>query len=313
MSIRTYPYRTPAAERIVAESWFRFTARGLEAFGGSLEGWDYATDLELHRRVTIDGNGLRYDAGLRNGTPLRICVRSRPASSRIRTLETSVLLPPSGTAALTLEVVVSGRNLAGLLSLETVVELAEDVVDPVPFTATRTSSILWQDEASATLEGDSGLLPVAPVDFSSAGLPSGAAWYISLDTGRWDWAAMGSLLVLLNTGNPAVRAALADPSGPDARSLFDTLEVDLVTDVVGRAVDDESFRDIFLAYPGGDPPDDDYSLGSLVRALVRVRLARPNQTVDETLARLRELRAADPSLYRAEVQHGLGYPRSVDT
>ncbi|WP_143447978.1 hypothetical protein [Kineosporia sp. R_H_3] len=282
----------------------------VEIFGGPLEGWDYATDLHLRRSVVVDCDGVRSDAGLRTDIPIRICVRSRPSSSLIRTLEATVPLAAGGRQSITLDVVVAGRNLAGAVTMETVLELAEDVVEPAPFTAARASSMLWRDEAAASLDGDSGLLPVAPVSFSAAGLPPGAAWYVSLDTARWEWAAMGSLLVLLNTDNPAVNAALEDPTTAGARSLLDTLEVDLVTDLVGRAVEDERFRDSYLAAGDEDSPDDDFSLGSLVRALVRVRLAQPNESVDEALSRLRELRAGDPSYYRAAVQHGLGYPRS---
>jgi hypothetical protein len=121
---------------------------------------------------------------------------------------------------------------------------------------------------------------------------------------------MGSLLVLLNTDNQAVAAALADPATPAAGALLDTLEVDLVTDLVGRAVGDEAFREAYMD-SGEEGPEDDYSIGALVRALVRVRLTFANESVDEALVRLRELRSQDPSRYRAAVQHGLAYPRSA--
>lgn len=308
MSVRTPPYRTASLDRVVAEAWLRLDSPEVEVFGGPVPGWDYATDLLLRRDVTIDPDGVLTDAGLPQAAPLRLSVRSRPTASMIRTTEACVPVPAGGKSTVTLEISVVGQNLAGGLTLETLLELAEDVPEPKPYTAARAGSVLWRDHVDGALDGDSGLLPVAPVSFASAGLPREAAWYISLDTGRWDWAAMGSLIVLLNTDNRSVSAAITDPTTPEARTLLDTLEVDLVSDLVARAVDDDDFRDMYMS---PEAEEDDYSLGALVRALVRVRLARPSESVDEALIRLQRLRSSDPSHYRAIVQDGLSYPRST--
>lgn len=315
MSVRTFPYRTPAPERVAAEPWHHLAADGLAVFGGPVPGWDYITDLRLTRRVMLDLAGIRTDSGLPPGTPLRISVRSRPSTSLIRTLTAQIHLSPDDVQTAQLDVLVPGRDLSGSVMIETVLELAEARSAAAPFTANRVGSILWRDETGAPLEGDSGLLPVAPAAFSELSLPTSAAWYISLATDRWDWPAMGSLLVLLNTDNPAVTAALPDPATghvpQGAGALFDTLEVDFLTDLVGRALDDEAFHEQYVVHADDDPPDDDYSLGSLVRALVRTRLTGARETVDAALQRLRSQRAQDPSMFRALVQHSLRYPRST--
>jgi hypothetical protein len=316
VNVRTYPYRTPSPDRIIAERWSRLDDDGVVDFTGPVEGWDYVTDLRLVRRISLDLSGIRADSGLPPETPLKLSVRSRPSTSLIRTLVTSVPLDHGETQSLSVEVVVRGQDLSGSVTVETMIELAATRPHAAPFTPNRAGSILWIDEASAPLEGDSGLLPVAPVPFSTVGLPPSAAWYVSLATGRWDWTAMGSLLVLLNTENPAVVAALPDPArdnpAPDTAHVFDTLEVDFLTDLVGRALDDDEFIDQYVVTGDEEPPEDDYSLGSLVRALVRTRLTKARETVDEALVRLRDVRAQDPSMFRATVQDGLGYPRSVN-
>jgi len=316
VSVRTYPYRTPSPDRVAAGGWERLTRDGLVDLASPVQGWDYMTDLRLVRQMTFDLAGIRDDSGITEDSPLQLTVRSRPSTSLIKKKVAAMPLGTGPAQSLTLEITIGGADLSGSIIVETIVELAADRPSAAPFTPQRVGSILWSDQAHAPLEGESGLLPVAPVPFSTIGLPSGAAWYISLATGRWEWTAMGSLLVLLNTENPAVAAALPDPvtgaSSPQAEAVFDTLEVDFLTDLVGRALNDENFVEKYVVGSDEEPPDDDFSLGCLVRTLVRTRLTRSRETVDEALVRLGDVRAQDPSMFRATVQHGLGFPRGMN-
>ncbi len=104
--------------------------------------------------------------------------------------------------------------------------------------------MLWREATVVPLEGAGGLLPLAPVGFAHQGyLPAAAAWQISLDSTEWHHAAMGTLLVLLNTDNKTVAQALNGNLDETAASVLgDTLQVDVVADLVGKALDDPTSR-----------------------------------------------------------------------
>jgi len=201
-----------------------------------------------------------------------------------------------------INIVAKGADLGGTLTIETVVELAADLNHNEPFIARKRGSILWSDQTKVHLEGGAGLLPVAPVSFSEAGLPGNAAWYVSMDGGDWEQAAMGSLLILLNEDNSVVRKAMQG-SSEEASILWATLEVDIVADLVGRALDDEAFMD----YPTSEDPDGDLTMAGLIRALVRTYLLRPGEAVEQAVKRIGDERRRDPSRFRVSVQSGVKF------
>lgn len=303
MSVQVWPYRRPQG-RIEAGPWH------LEDLGGDLlptavSAWDYATDLSLARLVRIDLAGLREDTGLNADAPLRLCVRYWPSTSRLRYRAFSAVLPPLGADTTSIvEISAIGADLGGVLTVETLVELAEDTRTVEPFVPNRAGSILWNDQTRVHLEGAAGLLPIAPVSFREADLPLGAAWYVSMDGADWAQAAMGSLLVLLNTDNAAVKRALEAQGEETSLLLWDTLKIDIVTDLVGRALDDEAFDD----GPDDTDPDGSLTMAGLVRSLVRSHLAQPNEHPSDAMKRLREERRGDHSRFRSHVQMGVGYP-----
>ncbi|MFE2916022.1 hypothetical protein [Kitasatospora indigofera] len=305
MSVQAWPYRRPE-NRVRAENWRLDEVTGA-LLPGAVPAWDYRTDLTLARLVHVDLAGVREDCGLPDDAALRLSVRYWPSTSRLRHLGFQTLLPVgSQQSVVVVGMTAPGADLGGFLTVETIIGLAEDLRTDQPFVARRAGSILWNDQVRVHLEGAAGLLPTAPVSFAEAGLPAGAAWYVSMDGDDWQQAAMGSLLVLLNTDNPAVRSALDDGKGEAATQLWDTLGVDIVTDLVGRALEDEGFDEEETVDVEGE-----LSMGGLVRSLVRTYLARPTESAAVAITRLRDERRADPSRFRAQVQAGVGFPREA--
>jgi hypothetical protein len=286
-------------DRVTAGPWLDVQGVGLP-LAEAAPPWDYTTTLSFSREFDVDLPGLLQDCALPSSAQLAVCVRYSTSRSRLRTLCTQEPLPRSGA----LEAWVNGADLGGVLTMETTVELAEDVRPPTPFVAHRAGSILWRETTSSPLEGDGGLLPVAPVPFTEHGyLPPSAAWHVSLDSTEWHHAAMGSLLVLLNTDNPGVKEALLGKADEAAAEvLWDTLQVDVVADLVGKAMDDPDFP-----LSANDDGPRDATLAGLVESLLRGYLCEPNETVQQALHRLRDVRSTDPSMYRAFVQDGLRY------
>lgn len=256
----------------------------------------------------MDLDGIREDCGLPEDAALRLSVRYWPSTSQIRHVGFTGAVSLHGKQNVAvIDLVAEGEDLGGFLTIETILDLADEIQSDEPFVAQRAGSILWSDQVRVHLEGAAGLLPTAPVSFTEAGLPQGAAWYVSMDGSDWLQAAMGSLLILLNTDNAAVRRALASENEETAPLLWDTLGIDIVTDLVGRALDDESFDD-----DAGDADQEgDLTMAGLVKSLVRTYLALPTESPTNAMRRLRDERRGDPSRFRAQVQKGIGFPREV--
>lgn len=297
--MRAMPYPVPTSS-VAPESW---TLNGAPVTT-VLPGWDYESLLQFERLVRVDVLTTVKEAGLDVEVPLALHVRYWATGSYVRHSAVLVPLVPdatSGWAQALLVATVDGRQLAGDLVLETtLVRIREAEIGG--FTARRAGSVLWNDTVKLALEGSGGLLPIAPVRFSEQGLPAAAAWYVSLDGSDWAAPAMGNLLVLLNVDNRAVADAL-DPTDSAAAALWDTLTVDVVCDLVGRALDDEEY------VPSRDHTDE-LSTGELVTNLIRSFLSRPGEGVEDAVARLRDERRRDPSLVRAQAQSSLRFPRT---
>ena len=306
---RALPYLTPT-DRVKAGEWILLTGRG-EPLGSAALAWDYNARIQLSRIVEVDYGGALKDCVLAEGTELMLCVRSWTSASRIRSLLLRKPLDKGSSGQNALTVSIDGAGLGGTLNIQTSLELARHTPGEHPFSPNRSGTVLWRDTIAVPLEGDGGLLPLAPVSFSeNARLPDGAAWYVSLDFTDWHAAAMGCLLVLVNTDTDLISQALAtQDDDPLASAMWSALGVDIVADVISKALDDESYP---LADLAASQDEETLTLVGLVTALIRSYLRRPAESDVEAFNRLRDLRRGDPSMYRAEVQRGLRFLREVN-
>jgi hypothetical protein len=302
VSVRSDPYRT-ATDQVSADPWLNQTGAPL---GDFLPTWDYGFVLRCSRTLRVDTTALRVQCGLSPTAPLSVNVRYWPTTSLLRRTACHLPLGPGGGIERLIEIDVPGDGLAGAVVVETTVVLAGPVDDGEPFVARRPGSILWRDQHTIRLEGSSGLLPVAPVSFKRQGLPEQAAWYISVDSAEWGSAAMGNLLVLLNDDNARVRAALEAPAAPETALLWDALTVDLVCDLVGRALEDEEFASWPTDHVGRDREP---TTAGLIHGMIRGFLMLPGEKLEEAIDRLRDERRRDPSRMRAATQSSLRFPR----
>ncbi|GAA2634898.1 hypothetical protein GCM10010399_79490 [Dactylosporangium fulvum] len=288
-----------------AEPWVH-TDDGVAA-GDHLPSWDYGTLLHFSRRVTVDMTALLTACGFDSAVTLAMNVRYWPSTSLLRRSAAHVPLRHDGVPGQVetiLDVEIPGTDLAGAVTLETTIVLATGSGGSDPFVAFRPGSVLWRDQTSIRLEGNAGLLPVAPVSFKNQGLPERAAWYVSVDSAEWSSAAMGNLLVLLNDDNEQVNEAVRKPNDPKAAVLWDALTVDVVYDLVGRALEDDEFP----SEEETTDRDGEVTTAALVHGLIRAFLRLPNESLADAIDRLREERRRDPSRLRAAVQSSLLFP-----
>jgi hypothetical protein len=303
---RALPYLTPVG-RVATEPWIAMTGRA-GPLGSFPLAWDYNTRLDFGRTIEVDVDGVLQDCGMDEVARLALCVRTWTSASRIRTLLSRRDLASTGVHRESITVSIDGAGLAGTMMLETTLEMAADRDGGHPFSPHRLGTILWRETISTPLEGDGGLLPIAPTSFAAnPRLPSNAAWYVSLDFGDWDAAAMGCLLVLVNTDKDLIEHTLSATDGDQlAATVSGSLAADIVGDVVAKALEDHTFP----IDPGEREPDGDVlTLAGLVTGLLRSYLRRPGESDVEAFERLRRLRESDPSMYRAEVQQGVRYLR----
>jgi hypothetical protein len=310
VSARTYPYRM-VTDQVVVGPWTSDTGAPL---GDFLPVWDYGVTLRCSRTVRLDLPQVRNQCGLPEWAPLAINVRYWPTTSLLRRTACHLSLVSTenaGEIERLIEIAVAGDGLAGSIEIETTLVLAGSVDEGEPFIARRPGSILWREQRSVRLEGNSGLLPVAPVSFKQQGLPEQAAWYVSVDSAEWGSAAMGNLIVLLNDDNARVRAALETPDEPGTALMWDALMVDVVCDLVGRAIEDEEFT----SWPTepGDGTDREPTTAALVHRMIRGFLMQPNEGLHEAIERLRDERRRDPSRLRAAAQSSLRFPKGALT
>ena len=302
MRLPVHPYRVPT-DAVRASPW----TRDGEDLGSTLTGWDYQTSLSFSRTVSVDVARTYAQSGLSADCRIAVHVRSWASGSLVKTSALRAPLPgpdaSTGIEEVAVDVEVSGATLAGELTLETNLVLTSG--RPGRFAAHRPGSILWTDVKKVVVEGTGGLLPVAPVRFSEHGLPAGAAWYVSLDGSDWSDPAMGSLLVLLNTENAGVDAALGASADPALRkALWDSLMVDIVCDLVGRAVEDDEF----VAQEDDEVKlERDASTAAMVNNLIRLFLRNTGESAQQAVDRLREERRRDPSRMRATAQSRLQF------
>jgi hypothetical protein len=310
MSTRTLPYRTTEGQ-VLADAWI--TDSG-DPVGDFVASWDYTSTLHYSRHVRIDLQTIVEQCGLHPDTHLAIDVRYWPTTSLIRRTAMHLSLGRVGEGTVierAIEVRIPGGDLAGAIVLQTTLVVEIGSPEAEPFTARRPGSVLWSDQHTMRLEGGSGLLPVAPVSFKDQGLPEQAAWYISVDSAEWGSAAMGNLLVLINNDNPRVKAALAAPELAESAVLWDALTIDVVCDLVGRALEDDEFSHWPIDQPGN--AGDEITTAALVHALIRGFLRMPAETLEEAMERLRDERRRDPSRMRAYSQSSLRFPGGQTT
>jgi hypothetical protein len=289
-----WPYRRIPAHVVAGDSWLMDPGTARERpLPGSLPDWDYQTNLRLRRRITW-ADDLRRAAQLPAIAKLAISVRWSVTPSYLRGVGHWAEIGDGTEHIVDFDLL--GARLGGLLRIETLVVLAEEIAQQ-PATAHMAGSVLWSDSVTVRLQGDAALYPVALVPFSKASLPDKAAWYLELGSDL-SAAAMGSMQLLVNQDHPVVAASVGAAAAPTEanRLVLSTLRSDLVRGMVEHALADDEFT---MSENYGEE-----TLGAVLQGLLRTQIGVDS---DDALHELRTVYMNDRQRFAAAMQHDSGF------
>ena len=289
-----WPYVRPRTG-IEAGAWQLHVADGTEPLPGELPHWDYNTDLHLSRLVTLDVTAISTQCGLADDARLGVAAVWRSTGSGLRALADREIVTRDGSEPVRLELhaTLKGTDLGGVLAISTqlILDWHGSTVDPTA--PHRTGSVLWSDESSVRLQGDAARFPMDLVDFRDEVFSERSGWHLKL--GRdMDAAAMGSILLLINSRNKVLAEAVAraDNPRPVDRAVLSALYADVTRAMIEHALAQPEFDD------GTEFPEE--SLGEILRSLCR--RVFPGEPISE----LRLRHANSRNLMATDIQGGVG-------
>ena len=288
MSKRALPYRTAPPSSVEHRSWEIVLDDDLVELPDAMADWDYRMNLSLRKSVTVDVDMLHQATGLPSSAKFALAVVWTATGSGLKAAAQRVVLPDSGKHVVDLAADLAGTQLGGLLTLDTVLVLAE-AFDGPPASPRRAGSVLWSDRQTVRLQGDAPQFPIAVVDFSKTQFPAAAGWYVQI-SGDLGTAAMGALLLLINERKRELVEAFerAAKPRPIDRALLSAVYADVARTLLEHALREPEF------VLEGDYPDE--SLGATLQSLVAGLF--PAVTIDHLRRRLEQ----SPRLFASELQ-----------
>jgi hypothetical protein len=285
-----FPYRRPPRDVVRPGPWIRDTPDGSTELGTGLNDWDYNTVLSLRRRVNVDGSRARAGCGLPHDARLALTVRWTASNSMLRGRAWQHYVTGGDDQQLDIAFDLPGTELGGLLDLELMLTVLDSGAgSPSASAPRRPGSIVWSQRTAIDLAGDQVRFPIAVGDFAELLYPSETAWHLDIGTDLHA-AALGTVLLVVNQGRPAVVEALTSVStpSPEQSVIMSFLWADVLRGLVERAVTDEDFD-----------PEYDYPTGSLGAVLIAVLAKR---LPDMDIASLRREHMNDPAMFASRIQ-----------
>lgn len=262
-------YLTPALDHVRAGPWSVSSANGQTlTANGVLQGWDYFTPVHVERELTVDLRAIRRDCGLPDASVISGVLAWNSSLTNVRgAASTEITEIPTTTLHLDLD----PTCLGGTLTVHSRLVLARSHPGVSRLAPRRAGSILWSDEIRIVLEGEGQRFPLWPLDFVKGGVGGGRAesgWCLQGTTADLSSSGIGSLRLLLNSENPAVRNLLDAPESTSSARLQQFLHYDVVRQLVMAALHSEDLAS-GLEYEAG-------TLGDLlIRIASRVFAGRP--------------------------------------
>ena len=292
MRIESAPFLRIGSGKVVPGPWMNLRT-GLVIPADGLDGWDPSVDLELERQVSIDLDGARAGAGLTDADRLTCAATWHCPVTTLRGAGSRVDVVDSKTT-LRVRLTIPGSELAGRVSLRTLVTLGQGGGGNRPLAAIIPGSVLWEETTVLALEGRGSRFPMEWLEFGRNGwLPGGAGWYLEWSPDEPEAPALGAVRLYLNEGHEVVRAAVtANPPEPHQQAIRRAIEFDVARSLIlGALRADPAAWDKAAGEPG--------SIASVVNRLLRVVFPQ------ESLEGLRNRYRTTPQRVEVKIQDGM--------
>lgn len=241
-----FPFLTLPDGMVAVTPWSRVDTNGdADELGDHLAGWDYAVDLDLQRRVTLnrafnrDVLGIEPDE-LKLELVVRIGTGPGTMPRRLATIFREPLLPD---VPVPVDCTILGRGLSQRLVLETTIVLAAEAPTINRFAPVLPGAILWRDRVDLALEGQAPRFPMEIVSFSErfSGRPERSApWLLHWLPGQLHRDFGGAVRLYLNHDHAVFmeRFTAADPL-----TLQITL-ADVITQILSFAIAQDDLEEL---------------------------------------------------------------------
>lgn len=278
---------------VFAAPWQQRLPVGVEPLPRELPYWDYNTDVPLSRALTIDVDAVFEQCGLADDAQVSFVALWRSTGSGLRTLAAREIVGRDWrTAQYELGFTLTGTEVGGTVTLTTQLLLEHPGSSLDPVAPRRPGSVLWSDERDLRLQGDAARFPMDLVDFRKEVYPNGAGWHLKIGR-ELEAAAMGSILLLINSENKPLAQAVArgaDPKPVD-RIVLSAMYADVTRTMIEHALAQPDFDD------ETDYPDE--SLGQILRALCRRTF--PGEPISELRLRYEN----SSTMFATDIQGGV--------
>lgn len=229
--VRFYPHRVAPPTAVEWAEWWIEQHGSLLPMGEKLDGWDYATNVLVGRRVRISVDQFIEATGIGLADVDLIAIAECRAT-QYRTIARVNCSETDRDGNLMVNVRLSPGEFASEVQLGTHLTLAKSRPASVDRAAVWKGARLASSKTETLrLEGDAGRFPTEPAAFSSLYLPN-APWSLLCTFEELDELFMGAVRLLINTEHPVGKLAL-DPAG--AKQVGPLLRADVVRQLVAEA------------------------------------------------------------------------------
>jgi hypothetical protein len=270
--------------------WQRHAPEGPVPLTDDIPAWDYLASLPLAAVVEVNSDAVREACHLGAGSELRLIVTAASSTTKMRG---PVAVLPVMAGPMAVDVRLTGHELGGRLSLETLLVVA--AVDRTDALSPRAAgSIVWRHRRTSWLEGESARFPTEVADLGSAPFfTPRALWYVEIEADDLDSAALGGVRLVLNEAHPAVERVLAGDASAEATATLSMLRWDVARQLVFAALDNDE-----LIERGGEFEDE--TLGAMLAGVLSTHWP------GESPRSLRQLRHTEPGRFERELQDRVG-------
>ncbi|KAA0678182.1 hypothetical protein [Azospirillum brasilense] len=286
MSAVAFPFLRPAPSTVAASPWMmRLDGRGYLTLGGHLDHWDYASDLHLHRRLSLDLPSIAEQVGIAAADlHLRAVVTLGTAGGRLDGTRHIIWAQDVGADSTGHDIALSiqSRDLSRRLSLTTELILRAEPASSGPLSPKRAGMRLWSERNVVELEHGEPRFPIEVISFRKLlpHRPNSALWYLDWSPQDFSRDFTSAARLYINGDNSAFVQRVSEGDELLLRLIMSSIMVQMTR----AALNAECFSlDMLENAPG--------SLGGVIGGWIRQSF--PNQA----LAAVQMLALLDPAAF----------------